>query len=220
MTHAPSVFRLIAARLPDWKPEVVFDVGANVGQSALAFAAAWRHAKIHSFEPVPDSHGRLVRATQHLEQVTAHPLALGRRSETLKMSANGRATSNHILPDQTAPDGIEVDVRAGRDMLAELALPHLSYLKIDTEGHDLDVLKGFGDTLARIDFIQVEAGMNPYNQTHVPFHKLSDLLARHGFFLFHILDQVFEFKKGGKPVLRRANPVYINGALADVGGIS
>ena len=61
--------------------------------------------------------------------------------------------------------------------------------------------------------------MNPYNRTHVPFAKLTAHLEKSGFLLFHILEQVFEFKRGGRPVLRRANPVFINGDMVDLTGI-
>ena len=214
----PPVFRLIARRMPQWQARVIFDVGANVGQSALDFAHAWPDAAIHCFEPVPASHAQLVANTSHLPQITAHALGLANRAGPQRMSNRDTSTTNRVLPDH-ATDGVEVMLAKGADLLETLSVPRLSFLKIDTEGHDLEALKGFGPTLRHVDFVQVEAGMNPYNRTHVPFAKLTAHLEKSGFLLFHILEQVFEFKRGGRPVLRRANPVFINGDMVDLTGI-
>lgn len=217
----PVWHRAVAARLPGWQPHVIFDVGANIGQSAAGYAAAFPKAAIHCFEPVPDSFARLSAAIAPLPGVTAHPVALGQRKGTVRMSHNGASVGNRILTDQAAegPGVIEVAMRTGADMLSALGIKRLSFLKIDTEGHDLEVLRGFGPRLKHVDFIQVEAGMNPYNQTQVPFQRLSAFLFRKGFLLFHIFDQVFEFKKGGRPCLRRCNPVFIRESLTDLTGI-
>lgn len=211
--------RLIARRLPGWRAETVFDVGANVGQSTQAFARAWPKAAIHCFEPLPATLARLAARTANLPGVTLHGCGLSDRPATARLSDRAASATNHILTDP-GTGGVEVLLATGAQVMAELGLDRLSYLKIDTEGHDLHVLKGFGPALQRVDFIQVEAGMNAYNRTHVPFADFTAFLGEQGFLLFHILEQVFEFKQGGRPVLRRANPLFIRGGLVDLQGLS
>lgn len=104
--------------------------------------------------------------------------------------------------------------------MADLSIDRIDFLKIDTEGHNLQVLTGFGAALDRVDFLQVEAGMNAYNKTHCAFQDFVDFLAPRDFLLFYIADQKLEFKSGGRPVLRRANPVFIAGRLVDLAGLS
>jgi FkbM family methyltransferase len=212
-------FTLIGRRLPQWKPCVILDVGANVGQSALGFAAAFPKAAVHSFEPFPASYRQLLANTRHLENVTAHRFGLGRADAVMQMTDSEISTQNHLQVEAGA-ETVAVDIRAGAALLDLLGIPEVSYLKIDTEGHDLEVLQGLIPALPRIDFVQVEAGMNAYNKTHVPFAALAAFMAAHNFLLFHISEQVFEFKLGGRPVLRRANPVFINARLVDLDGIS
>lgn len=213
-------FNFIRRRLPQWQARVILDVGANVGQSALGFAAALPDAIIHSFEPFPDSYRKLALNTAHLPNVMTHKLGLGRQDAVKLMSVGPNSTKNHII-DQADNSQITVDVeiRHGAALLDALAIPHVSYLKIDTEGHDLDVLIGLKTALPRVDFIQVEAGMNPYNKTHAPYQLLADFMFENNFLLFHFFEQAFEFKKGGRPVLRRTNPLFINAALVDLKGI-
>lgn len=211
--------RLIARRLPSWRAETVFDVGANVGQSAQAFARAWPEAAIHCFEPLPATRARLTTRMAHLPGLTIHDCGLSDHAASARMTDLAASASNHLLDDPLAP-GVEVRLSTGAEVMRNLRLKRLSYLKIDTEGHDLAVLHGFGAALQGVDFIQVEAGMNAYNLTHAPFAALNEYLTAQGFLLFHILEQVFEFKDGGRPVLRRANPVYIHSRLVDLQGIS
>jgi FkbM family methyltransferase len=214
-------FSLIGRYLPDWSPAIIFDVGANVGQSAEGYAQRFPGAVIHCFEPSPASHAALVTAMAPYAGVTAHRLALGRTEARLSLTQTGRPTMYHLLPagSETEEQSVEVDVRPGIDVMRDLKIERVDFLKIDTEGHDLEVLWGFLPALDRVDFVQVEAGMNPYNTTHVPFARLDDLLKGAGFALFHIFEQRMEWKRGGRPVLRRSNPVYINGRLVNTRGI-
>jgi FkbM family methyltransferase len=216
-----TAFSLLRRYLPDWSPKLILDVGANVGQSAKAFAGAFPEARIHSFEPSPDSFVQLVLATSALANVETHCLALGRVDETLGLTQVRASTMNRLVrKGKDLPEGaVMVPVRAGAEVMRALQVEHVDFLKIDTEGHDLEVLHGFLPMIDRIDLIQVEAGMNAYNRTHVPFARLDALLTRQGFHLMHLFDQKMEWKRGGRPVLRRCNPVYISGRLVDLQGI-
>ena len=62
----------------------VFDVGANVGQSARKFIKAFPRATIYCFEPVVDCFNRLTASFAGNGQVQCHQMALGR--------ANGKGT--------------------------------------------------------------------------------------------------------------------------------
>ena len=90
-------------------------------------------------------------------------------------------------------------------------IDQVNYLKIDTEGGDLEVLKGAVNMLTeqRIDLVEVETGMNPRNSRHVPFEAIKKFLESHGYFIFGIYEQVSEFPTG-EPHLRRTNPLFIS----------
>lgn len=219
MNPAPDDFFDLARKyLPEWAPKLVFDVGAHVGETVRHFAQNFPEAKILAFEPTPETYRELVRATSGLPNVVTHNLALGRTTASLGMLVRGTSTSNHLLPlaSQDIEKAIKVQVRSGAEVFRELGASRIDILKIDTEGHDYDVLIGFLPVIQQVDFIQVEAAMNPYNRTHVPLRLFEDLLWHHGFHLFHVLEQTMEWKRGGRPVLRRANPVFINGRLLDL----
>ena len=66
----------------------------------------------------------------------------------------------------------------------------------------------------KVDLIQVEVGMNPRNDRHVPFESIKNFLESHNYFLFGIYEQVLEWPSK-RPYLRRTNPVFISQRLID-----
>ena len=214
----PIPFPMVRRYFKDWAPKLIFDVGANIGQTSVTYATAFPEAIIHAFEPSPEAYQKLVENTSGFPNVVTHPFALGRTDAVLGFAQSSASTRNRLLP-ATAAGGentIQVQVRNGADAFRDLSASRIDYLKIDTEGHDYDVLLGMVPVLAQVDFIEVEAAMNPYNKTHVPIRKVEDLLWHLGFHLFHIMEQTMEWKRGGRPILRRSNPVFINGRFVDL----
>lgn len=210
-------FSEIKARLPSLQMGVVFDVGANVGQTAKAVSKAFPDATVYSFEPVSSTFDELQRNTSSLPNVRCFNMALGARDGNATMTAKPLSTSNSIsatLPGVSAEGTETVPVMTGARFCKREGIRQISILKIDTEGHDLDVVAGFIPLIQqhRIGFIQVEASMNPYNKKHVAFRDFSGMLEPLGYVLFGIYDQVAEFKT--RPFLRRSNPVFISDRIS------
>lgn len=211
----PRQLATIAARLPGYQFRVIFDVGANVGQSAIGFAKAYPEAQIHSFEPVPASYAKLEEATRDIENITAHNFALGRAAEERVMQVSGTSPSNLIVEGAPGEDLVPIRTEIGHEVATRLGIRAISFLKIDTEGFDLEVLLGFRPLMPAIDFIQVEAAMNIHNRRHVPFRVLEDELRAMGFHLLHIFEQNARRIGAGIPILRRCNPLFVNARLVE-----
>jgi FkbM family methyltransferase len=217
LPHGVDVFNDIARLLPHYRPEVIFDVGANVGQSTKQFLTWAPKSRIYCFEPVTLTFIELQRGFGRFNNVYCFQLALGAtrgRGEMLLQGAPGRY-SLVCSPKDTPVSGDtrteEVDVGTVSEFCHTMEIVRISFLKIDTEGHDLEVLKGAAKVLdeQRIDFVKVEAGMNPANERHVPFTELKSYVEARGYWLFGIYDQKHE-RSGGRPHLRRANPVFVS----------
>lgn len=88
----------------------------------------------------------------------------------------------------------DVDVVALDEFLRRHDVPVIDFLKIDTEGSDLDVLHGGHRALAarRVRLIQVEASMNPENSLHFGLQRFIDCLCPHDLLLFGLYEQVHE----------------------------
>jgi len=141
--------------------DLFVDVGANIGFYPML--AARRGARVVAYEPTPeaaDSCERSVRINGLERLATVHRLACGASSGLARFST-GLDVANHLL-DTDDDAGVEVALSTLDEQLAELATPGLSMLKVDAEGHDMDVLRGArrggGNSLllpdARIDQIR------------------------------------------------------------------
>jgi len=105
----------------------------------------------------------------------------------------------------------EVDLKSVDNFCYEHHIENISFLKVDTEGYDLEVLKGAENMLKNqaAAILQVEAGMSFRNALHTPFEELKAHLEHRQYVLFGIYEQVREWTKN-EPHLRRANLVFIS----------
>lgn len=137
-------FRLIAEDL--FSAALVLDVGANIGNSALRLAVLSPAARIHAFEPDPDTFQSALTNLRlnHPERITLHNCGLGDavgRSKLYRVNRNNPGM-NRILDDERDLPFRWIDVDA-LDRFAETHhLGRVNVIKIDVEGRELSVLKG------------------------------------------------------------------------------
>lgn len=135
------------------KPQVILDVGANIGNHTLMFS---RHAaKVLSFEPGQKAYSMLqnnVQANQ-LSHVTALNYGLSdvntRQTLYVETSSN-LGESSLTLANLTSTDYVEdlIELRVGDEALAEQQVDKVDFIKIDVEGHEQSVIKGLRQTIA------------------------------------------------------------------------
>jgi FkbM family methyltransferase len=209
----------ITNRFPKYEFKTIFDVGANLGQSAIPFSQAFPNAIIYCFEPVLATYNTLNENLKGYNNVKIFQWAFGSKKEELSIVSNEQSDLNTLKSASTNGNAgaknveiIKVDVLA--DFCTANNIQYINYLKIDTEGFDLEVLKGASGMLNRaaIDFIEVEVGMNKTNSLHVPFEDMKEYLEQHGYFLFGVYEQVQEWKTQ-QPILRRSNLLFISEKL-------
>ncbi len=212
----------IACCLPICDIDIVFDVGANVGQSTEFYLVQFPKSHIYCFEPVKDTYHQLHGNLKQNPRVDCFQLAFGASQGQGKMVLAGRSETFFVLEQSkefTVEDDVKtepVDIVTLDEFCQERSIHQINYLKIDTEGGDLEVLKGAEHLLSaqKIDIVQVEAGMNPSNDRHVPLETLKAFLESRRYFLFGIYEQVNEWPTKS-PHLRRANPLFISDRLIE-----
>jgi FkbM family methyltransferase len=137
-----------------YKANCVLDVGANKGQYAQALRRAGYRGWIVSFEPVPRDFELLAQRAAKDGKWTAHCMALGREDDTIAMNVVP-GTLSSLLPATPfgskryqrlqEPTSIDVQVRRLDGVLDEVTahVPGVRpYLKLDTQGSDLEAFAG------------------------------------------------------------------------------
>ncbi|MBE7537022.1 MAG: FkbM family methyltransferase [Opitutaceae bacterium] len=202
------------------------DVGANVGQTARQIRRHFPQAEIHAIEPIADTFSRLRENTRDMG-IKVHQLALGAANGEAEVAGplsgvdsvmNSLAARNPAAPAGGSSTKAEcVAVRTLETFCEESGITGIDYLKIDTEGFDLQVLKGAGAWIdeQRIPLVMAEVSMNPTNAFHVPFEEVKRHMEGRGYLVFALYEQTQEWKLK-QPVLRRANVLFVSRRMAGV----
>ena len=168
--------------------DVVFDIGANIGYTTKLMAD-WvtSSGRVFSFEPIPGTYDVLQYVMQRLrlDQVrTVNAAVSSKRGTATMVVPKTPAGMDNIYESHIAADGegagmmkADVDLVTLDDMAAEVASVRL--IKIDVEGHELDVIHGGLGTLRRHQpalFIEINSNPDdPSSDASKAFRLLQEL---------------------------------------------
>jgi len=168
-----NVVENILSKVLKKEPKVIFDVGANIGEYAKMLANRFKSAQIYCFEPVPANYERLVQNTGNLKTINVLT-ALGSQKGNIKLyiGDNNKDGSMATLYRETLDkvflfagdvnQVVESTVTTLDDFCVD-KINKIDFLKIDVEGHELEVLKGAFNLINenKIDVVQFE--FNEFN---------------------------------------------------------
>lgn len=161
----------IADLLARYRVNCVLDVGANTGQYAKMLRRAGYQGHIVSFEPVPAAFAKLDAAAAKDPRWTAYPYALG--------SADGHTDINVVFGTMSSvlpPSGYgsnrykrfrnirtHTAVCKRLDSIMDSVVPASDdpriYLKLDTQGYDVEVFDGLGERAKALVGMQSEVAL-------------------------------------------------------------
>jgi len=141
----------------------IFDIGANIGLYSQIFLKENPTTRIIAFEPSQLARASLRNTFADDNRVTIVPIALGKFNgeATLYSNEAGNGLSSltkrrveHFGLDFTHNENVKIE---SLDNWNHQDIP-VQFLKIDVEGHELDVLMGALKTLKAVKVIQFEFG--------------------------------------------------------------
>ncbi|WP_395703424.1 FkbM family methyltransferase [Aquabacterium sp.] len=121
------------------------DVGANIGDSIAAFIGG-AEDRFLAIEPNPKFFGLLRANWGHSPQVTALPVLCSSGSESGAFTIREQNGTASIVEQA---DGARLQRRTLDDLIEEQHFAPVNLLKIDTDGHDFEVLEGGLRSIAR-----------------------------------------------------------------------
>ena len=170
------------------KDPMIFDVGANVGQSVQRFKQYFPDATVHSFEPSASTFQILLENVAHLDDVFPNNTGLGSRKQTAIFFENSsHDMSSFLQPDRdgwgTVVSQRELTLTTLDEYCASKQIGHIDILKSDTQGFDLEVLNGARKMLEgnRIHIIYLEIIFSRMYANIPTFDTLYKFLAERNF---------------------------------------
>jgi len=178
----------------DYDIQTVIDVGANEGQyrNFLRHEVGFK-GRIESFEPVPELADRLKRSAESGDPLwSVHACALGAQQGelTLNVMASSdcssfrkpiQAGSAEQIRRNTVVRTAVVPVRTLDSQFRDRPDLTRSYLKLDTQGYDLEVLRGGERVIAQIPAIQTELSFIAGYEGMPDYKEAIATFERHGF---------------------------------------
>ena len=144
--------------------DTVVDVGAHYGAYTIALARlVGPRGRVIAFEPLPRVYAELAAATRAFPQVTCVEAALSDRASearALQVPLLLGSVPEPALASLAPPAGPGTVTMVRTERLDDRAdaLDGLTFVKVDAEGHDVDVLRGAERTLRRHrPLVQLEA---------------------------------------------------------------
>jgi FkbM family methyltransferase len=173
------------------RPNTVIDIGGNAGQFAEEIFRVFPGATVYSFEPLPDCYERLVALSAREPSLHTFQLALSDRAGEAEFFVSRFRDSSSIQemlpshldawPHTDIETRITVPVEPLDVVAQRLELVPPVFTKLDVQGHEMSVIAGGRETLARCQRVMLECNFAPLYRGQPSFVELYDALRSLGF---------------------------------------
>jgi len=213
-------------------PLIIFDVGANIGDYAKALRTKFSAAEIYCFEPTPEIFNRLV---SNLKELNIHfnnvavgssngtlTLFRGSKDEDGSMVTAYKETISNIFTFAGQPnESVICNMVSLDDFCYDNKVPVIDFLKIDVEGHELEVLKGTSKMIGdnKVKIIQFEfTEFNVFSRSF--FYDYYKLLPTYKFYRIMPQNRLYPLGEynSSHEIFRYQNILAINNSLNYVYG--
>jgi len=191
--------------LPD--DAIVLDVGANAGATALRYAKRFRRGEVYAFEPTDSGFARLSRNLMLNPQLNPRIVPVQSFVSDFATPSPG-ITAYSSWDLKTRPSQIRHAVHGGVAATADgvgaitldsfcedRGIDRVDFIKIDTDGHELPVLKGaVGIIKAHRPAVLFEVGLYLLEERGISFELFCDFFSSLGYKMINA--------ENGRPISR------------------
>jgi FkbM family methyltransferase len=179
------------------KDATIIDIGANFGVMSLQFAKASPEGKVYSFEPTHYALGKLKRNLELNPELAKH-IEVINSFLSAKSSANAeiKAYSSWKVNDEKSDDMHPEHKGAAKstegvgsmtldDFCKSKQLARLDFIKIDTDGHEYEILQGAKETIAKYTpQLIFEIGLYVMTEKSIDFSFYSNYFKELGYKMY------------------------------------
>lgn len=195
------------------KNPIIFDVGSNWGQSIDEYKKIFTNPFIYAFEPHPECYLFIQDKYKNSRNIRINNFAIdiknkkknffihkiGFKNQTGKSSFNkiffkskdalmfqgiSKKKKFEYLKKMNIP--IKVECKRLDSYINQVKIKKIDLVKIDTQGHEVKVLKSLGTKLKIIDNIQLEIMLYDFYDIQTSFYSIEKILRNYGFKLYDI----------------------------------
>ena len=189
------------------KIDILFDVGAHKGESINLFLSNMNVKKIISFEPSPTNFLRLKNIKEHYikkfdkTEILIENIGLGNENKEINFKQFEESSSStmkeideessyfkkkfnllNYFSKEKIYKILKVKITTLEDYMNLNKINKISFLKIDTEGYEYEILKGLKKKMQLVDMIMFEHHYDKMIIKNYTFRDINNLLIMNSFF--------------------------------------
>jgi FkbM family methyltransferase len=185
---------------------LILDIGGNLGYTAIAFRLAMRNSNIdiYSFEPYPPNHAFFKKNT-YKHNIMLFPFGLGNENKIMDIglpdytydivdeddrSNTGRISLIGIDNSISEQVSLKARVVHGDELCKTMFMSDkVTFIKIDVEGFELEVLNGLSNTIKEsMPIIQMEANPITMDMCNIGISSFREFAKLHNYSI-HLLNK-------------------------------
>ena len=167
---------------------IIFDIGANIGQSIDRFRKYQKNAKIFSFEPDPSVYKLLEFKKNNDPNLFTYNIALSNKKKKSILYTQNNSGESSLLKMNTNKLNSNIPIKIKCDTISRFCkknkIKNIDILKIDTQGSEYNIIKGCGNFLKNIFIIEAEIIFNNTWKNSPSIGELENFLKRFGFVIW------------------------------------
>jgi FkbM family methyltransferase len=202
-----KILKYLADFFKNKKIDNVFDVGAHHGETVEFILKNFEIGKIYTFEPSPINYQILINNLKKKSKkniIKTFNIALGEENKISKLNQVIESSSStlnelninseyykkkfkilNLLKLKKDFNSIDVEQIRSEDFVKKQNIINIDILKIDTEGFEYYVIKGFGDFIKNIKVIWFEHHYDMMIKKGYTFSDINHFLIKNNFAKAH-----------------------------------
>ena len=192
-------------------PTVILDIGAYEGRWARMATEVFPTARILSFEAQPGMEPALQETAAQCPNVEYTLGLLGDRSRhnvPFYVMVTSTGSTGSLMYEENTSFGrrlIHLECRTLNEILTERNMPKVDLIKLDTQGYELDVLRGGEGIWNTAEAVIIEVSYVECNVGGIAASDVVDYMAQWGYTVFDIADM----HRGRGGILLQADLVFV-----------
>jgi len=179
---------------------IIIDVGGFDGGTSLYFATEFKGRPIYCIEPNPRMWPTLDKVATTYKAIRVKKIALGRKksSAVLHVTANNVSSSLNEInfkEVERTPKTFQASFKEQDEARVEVSTlddeftdtPSVLLIKLDTQGTELDILKGGARILEKTRFVLTEMDNHQLYKNTCQYYEVDDFLRNRSFKLVDII---------------------------------